>query len=273
MLKIDARLVELRPVLATRIAGEAGPEAVIPLRRGRDGRLGVAAHGAPSEERTVTVHAPVTVIAPEPAKFNQSRGQISRTVGQAWQRARRFSWPSEGTSRNPAADTCFDAGYLIGGEFTHGEEGRIEDPEGSEPLAALADHRWQRCCVLRSLPVGYDRIGGIPIGSHWGGEPSADRFGSPSTFMLMACQFELGLMISAYRLWIRRSVEFKHDLPQGTPPTGTDGLILSTKPPFAPVCVDPSPRIILLERHMVDSFAFSVDIAFNDAVACSLSGS
>lgn len=73
------------------LAGEAGPEAIMPLRRGADGRLGVVAQAARSEERTVTVHAPVTVIAPEPAKFARARGQISRTIGQAWQRAQRFS--------------------------------------------------------------------------------------------------------------------------------------------------------------------------------------
>lgn len=73
------------------LAGEAGPEAIMPLRRGPDGRLGVAAQRGAAETQTVTVHAPVTVIAPEPQKFNQSRGQVSRTIGQAWQRAQRFN--------------------------------------------------------------------------------------------------------------------------------------------------------------------------------------
>lgn len=73
------------------LAGEAGPEAVMPLRRTPDGRLGVAAAGGAAPARTVSVHAPVTVIAPEPAKFNQSRGQVSRTIGQAWKRAQRYN--------------------------------------------------------------------------------------------------------------------------------------------------------------------------------------
>ncbi|MFL9823431.1 hypothetical protein [Rhodoplanes sp. SY1] len=85
-----------RPILfpmarGTGLAGEAGPEAVMPLRRGPDGRLGVAAAGGAGPSRTITVHAPVTVIAPEPQKFNQSRGQVSRTIGRAWKQAQRYS--------------------------------------------------------------------------------------------------------------------------------------------------------------------------------------
>lgn len=72
------------------LAGEAGPEAIMPLRRGPDGRLGVVAQNVPAQ-RSVTVHAPVTVIAPEPAKFIRSRGQVSRAVDQAWHRAQRFN--------------------------------------------------------------------------------------------------------------------------------------------------------------------------------------
>lgn len=39
------------------LAGEAGPEAILPLRRGSDGRLGVAAGGGGAENVTVNVTA------------------------------------------------------------------------------------------------------------------------------------------------------------------------------------------------------------------------
>lgn len=41
------------------VAGEAGPEAILPLRRGRDGRLGVAAGG--SQPMTLTVNTEINV--------------------------------------------------------------------------------------------------------------------------------------------------------------------------------------------------------------------
>jgi hypothetical protein len=49
----------------------------------------------------------------------------------------------------------------IGNAVTHGEDGRVEDPEGSEPLAALARHCRERRCVLRSLSVGAIALSGF----------------------------------------------------------------------------------------------------------------
>jgi phage-related minor tail protein len=61
------------------LAGEAGPEAILPLRRGPDGRLGVAAGGARSGA-SITVN----IVTPDPESFRRSEtyltGQIARAV-------------------------------------------------------------------------------------------------------------------------------------------------------------------------------------------------
>jgi phage-related minor tail protein len=61
------------------LAGEAGPEAIVPLARGADGRLGVAMAG-PSAGANVTVQ----VATPDLASFRRSEayltGQIARAV-------------------------------------------------------------------------------------------------------------------------------------------------------------------------------------------------
>jgi phage-related minor tail protein len=60
------------------LAGEAGPEAIVPLARGADGRLGIASSGAAA--------APVTVqiVTPDIDSFRRSEtyltGQIARAV-------------------------------------------------------------------------------------------------------------------------------------------------------------------------------------------------
>jgi phage-related minor tail protein len=60
------------------LAGEAGPEAIVPLSRGRDGRLGVAMGG--SAGPNVSVH----IATPDVASFQRSEayvtGQIARAV-------------------------------------------------------------------------------------------------------------------------------------------------------------------------------------------------
>ncbi|HEY7229426.1 MAG TPA: phage tail tape measure protein [Pseudolabrys sp.] len=61
------------------LAGEAGPEAILPLRRGTDGRLGVAMNGAGAVPN-VTVH----ITTPDAESFRRSEtyltGQIARAV-------------------------------------------------------------------------------------------------------------------------------------------------------------------------------------------------
>ncbi len=62
------------------LAGEAGPEAILPLARGRDGRLGVRA-----ESGGGGVNITFNVTAQDAASFRRSEGQIaamlSRVVG------------------------------------------------------------------------------------------------------------------------------------------------------------------------------------------------
>jgi phage-related minor tail protein len=60
------------------LAGEAGPEAIMPLARGRDGRLGVATAGAAAANVTVNI------ATPDADSFRRSEayvtGQIARAV-------------------------------------------------------------------------------------------------------------------------------------------------------------------------------------------------
>lgn len=65
------------------IAGEAGPEAVLPLARGPDGRLGVSTMSGRA--------APVSVViqARDAESFRRSRGQISAELARLLDRARR----------------------------------------------------------------------------------------------------------------------------------------------------------------------------------------
>jgi phage-related minor tail protein len=62
------------------LAGEAGPEAIMPLARGADGRLGVAASGG-GAPANVTIHIATT----DAESFRRSEsyiaGQIARAVG------------------------------------------------------------------------------------------------------------------------------------------------------------------------------------------------
>ncbi|WP_068317148.1 phage tail tape measure protein [Polycladidibacter hongkongensis] len=66
------------------VAGEAGPEAVLPLQRTADGRLGVAAASGVSA-------APIniTIQTPDPAGFRHSSAQIAQMVARAAGRGRR----------------------------------------------------------------------------------------------------------------------------------------------------------------------------------------
>lgn len=60
------------------LAGEAGPEAIVPLSRGADGRLGIAAGGGQGGNITVQI------VTPDPGSFRRSEayltGQIARAV-------------------------------------------------------------------------------------------------------------------------------------------------------------------------------------------------
>jgi phage-related minor tail protein len=62
----------------TGIAGEAGPEAILPLQRGADGRLGVRSSG---EGRAITINFHVT--ATDAASFRRSEAQINAMLNRA----------------------------------------------------------------------------------------------------------------------------------------------------------------------------------------------
>ena len=69
----------------TGVAGEAGPEAVLPLARGPDGRLGVAASGASN----LTINFNVT--ARDAQSFKSSEAEISAMLLRAVKRGTRAS--------------------------------------------------------------------------------------------------------------------------------------------------------------------------------------
>jgi phage-related minor tail protein len=62
------------------LAGEAGPEAILPLTRGADGQLGVVSNGAGGGGPNVTIH----ISTPDAESFRRSEtyiaGQIARAV-------------------------------------------------------------------------------------------------------------------------------------------------------------------------------------------------
>ena len=68
----------------TGLMGEAGPEAILPLRRGPDGRLGVAAGGS---ARPVSVN--VTIATPDPGAFRRSEAQVAAQLARAVARGQR----------------------------------------------------------------------------------------------------------------------------------------------------------------------------------------
>lgn len=66
------------------LMGEAGPEAIMPLARGPDGRLGVAAQGG----RAVTVV--MNIATPDVEGFRRSEGQIAARMGRALGQGQRY---------------------------------------------------------------------------------------------------------------------------------------------------------------------------------------
>lgn len=69
---------------ATGLMGEAGPEAIMPLTRGADGRLGVAASGGGGGS-----HVTINVSTPDVGGFRRSQGQIAAEMGRALARGQR----------------------------------------------------------------------------------------------------------------------------------------------------------------------------------------
>jgi lambda family phage tail tape measure protein len=65
----------------TGLMGEAGPEAILPLERGPDGRLGVASRGGAG-----VAPVSVTIQTPDAESFRRSRGQVSAQLARAVRR-------------------------------------------------------------------------------------------------------------------------------------------------------------------------------------------
>ena len=65
----------------TGLMGESGPEAIMPLERGPDGRLGVAARGGGAGRSVV-----VNIQTPDLQGFQRSRGQVSAQLARAVRR-------------------------------------------------------------------------------------------------------------------------------------------------------------------------------------------
>ena len=65
------------------LMGEAGAEAVLPLARGADGRLGVASAGGSATHVNVTVHAS------DLDSFRRSEAQVSAMLARAVARGKR----------------------------------------------------------------------------------------------------------------------------------------------------------------------------------------
>lgn len=68
----------------TGLMGEAGPEAILPLARGADGRLGVRAGGAGGVPTVV-----MNISTPDVAGFERARGQVAAQMSRAMARGNR----------------------------------------------------------------------------------------------------------------------------------------------------------------------------------------
>lgn len=68
----------------TGLMGEAGPEAILPLARGADGRLGVQAGGGGR-----AINVVMNVSTPDVAGFQRSSGQIAAQINRALARGQR----------------------------------------------------------------------------------------------------------------------------------------------------------------------------------------
>jgi phage-related minor tail protein len=67
----------------TGLMGEAGPEAIMPLTRGADGKLGVRSSGGGA------VNVVMNITTPDAQGFQRSRGQIAAQMGRALGRGNR----------------------------------------------------------------------------------------------------------------------------------------------------------------------------------------
>lgn len=69
----------------TGLMGEAGPEAIVPLARGADGKLGVRSGTGGGG----SVHVTMNISTPDAASFQKSQSQIAADLSRVMQRGRR----------------------------------------------------------------------------------------------------------------------------------------------------------------------------------------
>lgn len=67
------------------LAGEAGPEAILPLQRAADGRLGVAAANAAPSASTINI----SIATPDAASFRRSDAYVTGLIARAVARGQR----------------------------------------------------------------------------------------------------------------------------------------------------------------------------------------
>lgn len=70
----------------TGLMGEAGAEAILPLQRGADGRLGVAVNSGSTRQPAVNV----TIVTQDANSFRKSEAQVSAAVARAVNRGSRY---------------------------------------------------------------------------------------------------------------------------------------------------------------------------------------
>ena len=70
----------------TGLMGEAGPEAIMPLARGPDGKLGVRSGGGNAQPVNVVMN----IQTPDAASFRRSQGQIAAQMGRMLGRGNRY---------------------------------------------------------------------------------------------------------------------------------------------------------------------------------------
>ncbi len=71
------------------LMGEAGPEAILPLRRGSDGALGVAASGVAASSGSGPVQVVFNITTPDAESFRRSEGQIAAMLARSVGRGQR----------------------------------------------------------------------------------------------------------------------------------------------------------------------------------------